>query len=43
MSKNRFEDLFSCMRWSFQPAVPTLEGELASPEVFRWKLVDDFV
>ena len=43
MSKNRFEDLFSCMRWSFQPAVPTFKGESASSEVFRWKLVDDFV
>ncbi|KAI2512652.1 Transposase IS4 [Fragilaria crotonensis] len=43
MSKNRFEDLFSCMRWSFQPAVPTFEGEEESSERFRWKLVDDFV
>jgi hypothetical protein len=43
MSKNRFEDLFSCMRWRFQAAVPNFKGESASSEVFRWKLVDDFV
>ena len=39
----QFRLTVSCMRWSFQPAVPTFKGESASSEVFRWKLVDDFV
>ncbi|KAI2508605.1 Transposase IS4 [Fragilaria crotonensis] len=40
MSKHRFKDLFSSMRWSNQPDAP---GEGESSEEYRWKLVDDFV
>ena len=39
MSKNRFEELFKCVRWSHQPPVQGAECS----ETYRWKLVDDFV
>ncbi len=40
MSKQRFKDLFSSMRWSYQPEAPS---EDKWSEDYRWKLVDDFV
>ncbi|KAI2514170.1 Transposase IS4 [Fragilaria crotonensis] len=39
MSRNRFEELFECVRWSHQP--PQQGAECS--ETYRWKLVDDFV
>ena len=40
MSKHRFDELFRCLRWSFQPDVPDVG---TSSEQHRWRLVDDFV
>jgi hypothetical protein len=40
MSKNRFEDLIRCFRWSEQPPV---RPEDMTSEHYRWLLVDDFV
>ena len=40
MSRNRFTELTSCMRWSDQPDVP---HEGMSAEQHRWLLVDGFV
>jgi Transposase IS4 len=40
MSRNRFDDLFSAIRWSYQPIVRL--GDLSS-EQYRWMLIDDFV
>ena len=40
MSKNRFDAIFSSLRWSHQPPTPA-EGQ--NSEEYRWMLVDDFV
>ena len=40
MSRNRFNEMFRAVRWSKQAPYP---GEDESSEVYRWKLVDDFV
>jgi hypothetical protein len=40
MSRNRFEELFKCVRWSHQPP---FQGDTECSEVYRWKLVDNFV
>jgi Transposase IS4 len=40
MSKNRFEALMECLRFSHQP--PTIPTGMNSAK-YRWKLVDDFV
>jgi hypothetical protein len=40
MSRNRFDDLFACIRWSEQPIVRTEE---TTSEDYRWMLIDGFV
>ena len=40
MSRNRFDDLFRCIRWSRQPSE---RPEDLSSEQYRWMLVDNFV
>jgi hypothetical protein len=40
MSWNRFDDLFSAIRWSYQPITRLDE---VSSEQYRWMLIDDFV
>jgi hypothetical protein len=40
MLRNRFEELFKCVRRSHQPP---FQGDTECSEVYRWKLVDDFV
>ena len=39
MSRQRFDDLWMCIRFSNQPKISPLE---MSSERYRWKLVDDF-
>jgi len=40
MTRDRFEDMFRCMRWSEQPQE---RPEGMSSETYRWMAVDDFV
>ena len=40
MSRNRFNDIWECSRWSFQPEE---RPPHVSSEDYRWMLVDDFV
>jgi Transposase IS4 len=40
MKRQRFDELWQCIRWSFQPKE---RPEGMSSEKFRWKLVDGFV
>jgi hypothetical protein len=40
MSRNQFDDIWSCVVWSLQP---DSRPEDMSHEAYRWKLVDDFV
>jgi hypothetical protein len=40
MPRNRFDDLWRCIRFSEQPSVRPAE---MTAEQYRWKLVDDFV
>jgi hypothetical protein len=40
MSRNRFDDLWRCIRFSDQPSVRPSD---MTAEQYRWKLVDDFV
>lgn len=40
MSRDRFDDLWKCLRWSYQPSERPHE---MTSEQYRWMLVDDFV
>mmetsp|Transcript_33176 Transcript_33176/g.50057 ORF Transcript_33176/g.50057 Transcript_33176/m.50057 type:complete len:86 (+) Transcript_33176:485-742(+) len=40
MSRNRFDNMWSAIRWSDQP-VDRPDG--MSPGRYRWRLIDDFV
>lgn len=40
MSRNRFDDLWRCIRFSDQPSVRSAD---MTAEQYRWRLVDDFV
>jgi hypothetical protein len=40
MSRNRFDDLFSAIRWSYQP-ITRLDEVLS--EQYCWMLIDNFV
>ena len=40
MTHNRFDELWSCLRWSWQPE-RRIKGQTYAE--YRWMLVDDFV